>query len=675
MSEKIIEVQVQGDFLDRLTSARPVQALAELIWNAVDADATDVNITLEQGNLGLDAIIVADNGHGIPYDKAEGLFGSLGGSWKRQRRESQGEKRALHGEEGKGRFRALALGRTAEWNVRTPELNGFLRYSITIIKDNPRRAIISDATTSPKATGTGVVVRIIELHKNWKLDDEKTFQELSEVFALYLTQYPHVAIHFEKRKIDPSVLINHQETYELDPVPPEDADAPPGTGHPATLDVIEWKVSTERMLYLCNEAGFPLHMLSPGIQAPGFEFSAYLKSPYIDALNSSGILALSEHDPRLQDLIQRAKDAMRAHFKSREIEAARSLVDEWKSEKSYPYSSEPVTSVQKLERKVFEIVALNVAAHIPDFQTVDKTGRAIQLRLLRQAIEKSPAELQLILNEVLELPPRRQEELAKLLQRTTLSSIISAAKMVADRLDFIDGVEGILFNEGWKERLKERAQLHKILEDNTWIFGEEFALTVSDKSLTEVLRKHAKAKKLALVIDEPVKRVDDTTGIVDLMLSRSIPGARTEELDHLVVELKAPSVKVGADETTQIKSYAFAVAGDERFRDLSTRWTFWLVANDMNEHAKLEVRTANQPPGMLWQSPDQRITIWVKTWSQILNSSKARLQVFQKELNYSADRDASLDYLKQAYAKVLEGGENKTEVDGKASVMKTKKPK
>jgi DNA topoisomerase VI subunit B len=203
MSEKIIEVQVQGDFLDRLTSARPVQALAELIWNAVDADATDVNITLEQGNLGLDAIIVADNGHGIPYDKAEGLFGSLGGSWKRQRRESQGEKRALHGEDGKGRFRALALGRTAEWNVRTPELNGFLRYSITIIKDNPRRAIISDATTSPKATGTGVVVRIIELHKNWKLDDEKTFQELSEVFALYLTQYPHVAIHFEKRKIDP----------------------------------------------------------------------------------------------------------------------------------------------------------------------------------------------------------------------------------------------------------------------------------------------------------------------------------------------------------------------------------------------------------------------------------------------------------------------------------------
>ena len=673
MSEKIIEVQVQGDFLDRLTSARPVQALAELIWNAVDADATEVIITLEQGNLGLDAIVVADNGHGIPYDKAESLFGNLGGSWKRQRRESQGAKRALHGEEGKGRFRALALGRTAEWNVRAPDLDGVVRYLVTIIKDNPRRVIISDATASPKATGTGVVVRIIELHKNWKLDDEKTFQELSEIFALYLTQYPNVTIQFEGRKVDPAILINHQETYDLDPVPPEEPDAPPGSGHAATLEVIEWKVSTERMLYLCNEAGFPLHMLSPGIQAPGFEFSAYLKSSYIDALNNSGIFALSGHDPRLQDLIQRAKDTMRAHFKSREVEAARSLVDEWKSEKSYPYANEPVTPVQKLERQVFEIVALNVAAHIPDFQTADKAGRSVQLRLLRQAIEKSPAELQLILNEVLELSPRRQEELAKLLQRTTLTSIISAAKMVADRLDFIDGLEGILFNEGWKERLKERAQLHKILEDNTWIFGEEFALTVSDKSLTEVLRKHAKAKGLPIVIDEPVKRVDDTTGIVDLMLSRSIPGSRAEELDHLVVELKAPSVKVGADETTQIKSYAFAVANDERFRDLNTRWTFWLVANDMNEHARLEVHTANQPSGMLWQSTDQRITIWVKTWSQILNSSKARLQVFQKELNYSADRDASLEYLKQAYAKVFAGEQNDAEGEATAGPVKKKK--
>ena len=94
----------------------------------------------------------------------------------------------------------------------------------------------------------------------------------------------------------------------------------------------------------------------------------------------------------------------------------------------------------------------------------------------------------------------------------------------------------------------------------------------------------------------------------------------------------------------------------------------------MTEHAKLEVRTANQPLGMLWQSADQRITVWVKTWSRIIwIASKARLQVFQKELNYSADRDASLEYLKQAYAKVLAGDQNDVEGEAKTGSAKKKK--
>lgn len=81
MSNQVIEVQVQGDFIERLTSARPVQALAELVWNALDADATKVMVNVEQGAIGLEAITVADNGNGMPYADASVLFGNLGGSW------------------------------------------------------------------------------------------------------------------------------------------------------------------------------------------------------------------------------------------------------------------------------------------------------------------------------------------------------------------------------------------------------------------------------------------------------------------------------------------------------------------------------------------------------------------------------------------------------------------
>jgi hypothetical protein len=106
--------------------------------------------------------------------------------------------------------------------------------------------------------------------------------------------------------------------------------------------------------------------------------------------------------------------------------------------------------------------------------------------MLRHAIEHSPSDLQK-LDEVLKLPKRKQQELATLLDETDLSGIISAAKLVADRLKFLQGLQVILFDHEAKDRLKERSQLHKILESNTWIFGEEFNLWASDRELTTVL--------------------------------------------------------------------------------------------------------------------------------------------------------------------------------------------
>ena len=176
-------------------------------------------------------------------------------------------------------------------------------------------------------------------------------------------------------------------------------------------------------------------------------------------------------------------------------------------------------------------------------------------------------------------------------------------------------------------------------------------MTVSDQSLTEVLRKHLKKTSPDAVIDVPVKRLDGSTGIVDLFLTRRVPSARADELDYLVIELKKPSVKIGQDEIGQLKSYAFAVQNDERFRSLKVRWEFWAISDDLDDYGKQEATSSDRPFGMLDRK--HNFQIWVKTWSQILNECKARLQLFQKELNYSADRDDSLKVLQRTYAKIL----------------------
>jgi Histidine kinase-, DNA gyrase B-, and HSP90-like ATPase len=117
MSVKTFTVEVQPDFLEREAEAKPVQAVAELIWNSADADATQIDVRIEQNAIGMTGIVVTDNGLGIPYHQAPALFTRLGGSWKKPGGRTTMRGRVLHGHEGRGRFKTFALGRVADWHV------------------------------------------------------------------------------------------------------------------------------------------------------------------------------------------------------------------------------------------------------------------------------------------------------------------------------------------------------------------------------------------------------------------------------------------------------------------------------------------------------------------------------------------------------------------------------
>jgi len=42
-----VKVEIEEDFMARQTRAEPIQALAELIWNSVDADASRITVEFE----------------------------------------------------------------------------------------------------------------------------------------------------------------------------------------------------------------------------------------------------------------------------------------------------------------------------------------------------------------------------------------------------------------------------------------------------------------------------------------------------------------------------------------------------------------------------------------------------------------------------------------------------
>lgn len=645
-------VQVQDDHIERISNSKSIPAVAELVWNALDADAKKVEIELVYDELGMKSVIIRDNGHGIPHTEARDLFTNLGGSWKAGGQKSKTLGRMLHGKAGQGRFKALALGRVADWFVNCSTGNDHHNYQVRIIKDRIKEIQLTPPQHA-KSGASGVTVIISELWHHWQsLEGDSAVQAISEILALYLTDYPEITVSLQGKKVDPALAIHDRTT-----IPLSDIDDGEDT-YPVRMDIIEWKSKSDRVLYLCEQNGFPLSRFGSRFHVEGFYFSAYLKSSFIGKLNRENMLELGEMNQSLRKACEEARKAINTHFLNRASERAQSLINQWKEEDVYPFEGEPGTSVESVERKVFDIVAVSVSDHLPDFSSLEKKTKAFHLRMLKQGIEKSPEDVQVIISEVLQLPKKKQKELADLLQETTLSAIISASKLVADRIKFLDGLETILFDRDMKRHLKERSQLHKLLERNTWIFGEEFNLTVSDKGLTEVLRAHAKLIGGEIQIDDPVRRVDGSKGIIDLMLSRKVRRNRTNEIEHLVVELKAPTVTIGSSELMQAKSYASAVAKDPRFSGANARWTFWAISNSLDDEAKDLVRQDKRPDGLFWESKAEdnpKITIWAMEWAHVIRESRARHEFFREALEHDVDKGASLQYLQQTYDTFLKG--------------------
>lgn len=450
---------------------------------------------------------------------------------------------------------------------------------------------------------------------------------------------------FDGKDLDPSEIENHVESYELA------FRTTSGLRVEATLTVIEWGIKTERALYLCDESGFSHSQMQPGIQAPGFNFTAYIRSAFVRELSDSGDLGLHEIHPELKKLLDSAKEQLRSHFRHRSAEEAGNLVDYWKEEAVYPFDGAPNSPLEEVERQVFDVVAANVHEYVPGFEETSVESRRLSFRLLRTALETSPEAVQRILSDVLDLPRDRLNEFARLLERTSLDAIINASKVVADRLELLQGLETLLFSAKGREKTLERRHLHRLVAENTWLFGEEFNLTASDESLTTVLRRHIDPSKRHVLDDGPVRREDGRQGIIDLMFARVVPQPRPENRENLVVELKRPSVRIGSTEATQLKSYANAIAADERFRETDARWEFWAVSNDLSDEVKMEASQAHRPQGLLVDSQERRMRIWVVTWGQVIEACRGRLTFFQEKLQYRATESTGLDFLREVHEK------------------------
>jgi hypothetical protein len=645
---KIIDIGVEKDHIESLTKASGTNSLAELIWNSLDADATEVHIDYKTNGLsGYEYIKIIDNGHGLTYEKAQDIFSRIGGCEKKHKNQSPSG-RQFHGKEGKGRYKGLALGDFVKFTSVFQSNGTFSEFTLTIDRNHLSKTEISDLKQLKKGEGKSsfkVEINNINLKNADQALKIENRKEIEEKFASYWISYPKFKIFFNSNELLFDSLIRNTESTEIKVEFAE-------VSYKFIIKILEWSFENKKKTYLCNAQGIPFQETNLGIRS-SIPISVFIQSVYIEKLHRENTLDLYETDEILNGVFKVAKEFAREYVRKRLHEYSKEFISELKHKGLYPYKEPAENIIEISKRQVFDIVALQVHDYLPSFNEQDDKGKKLTLSLISEALENDSKNLRKILSEVIELPEEQREDLADLLDTTSLSNIIDAMTEVKNRLNFLSGLEQIIYDKDLNKHVLERKHLHKIIIRETWLFGDEYTYGVDDSTLKNVLKAFLKDCLKREDFEEIVNSSenDQLETIPDVCLWQQY-SLGTAGKENLVIELKRPSLNAGLTEMGQIMSYASKVSIDKRFPRGKTRWKFILVTKDVDKELEPHLKQKNKKYGHV--SEGDNFDVFILSWGDIISEAKQRHEFIKEKLNLNLqDNEEGLDYLKNKYKKYL----------------------
>jgi hypothetical protein len=215
------QLNVSGDFVRRL-GRKPLQAIAELVWNGLDADAVNVMVELERNDLdGLALVRVTDDGEGMSPERAGDQLVRLGSSWKRPGSTTTSG-RVVHGSLGRGRFAVSSFAAKATWVSTWRDVDEQLwRTTVVIDAEELEKVELESRRVTTGVPGTTVTV--ISGSGSGSGGDQllkaDAGDELTALLALHLQRYPVLNVTYDGIRLDTASVIDTQRSYELPAAP------------------------------------------------------------------------------------------------------------------------------------------------------------------------------------------------------------------------------------------------------------------------------------------------------------------------------------------------------------------------------------------------------------------------------------------------------------------------
>lgn len=123
---------------------------------------------------------------------------------------------------------------------------------------------------------------------------------------------------------------------------------------------------------------------------------------------------------------------------------------------------------------------------------------------------------------------------ADALEAFGLLELILVGKQASSRLDLLDSLDKLISNPATLER-----QMHQVIDHNLWILGSKFALVSSNRTMKTIVEEYAREKYSG----------ENATKRPDLLLLSEMHG------HHLLIEFKRPNKTINRDDETQAQKY------------------------------------------------------------------------------------------------------------------------
>ena len=626
------------------------EAIIEYIKNGFDANATEISVDFRYNALGesvggMECISISDNGSGIDRDLLDEKFKPFFQSEKLEKliEEKRKNSSSIHGKNGVGRLTFFKFAKNAVWNTCYASDSDNKEYSISINENDLTTYVPTLSKQSNNQTGTTVIFSNLTQHINVST----LYSEILTEFCwyLHLNKEKGFKITVDGVEIDYTSRITESETgtFKID----KDS---------FDWEFINWNTSLgkeySKYYFIKNDGDekFKQHTTFNN-KGDKFYHSLFVKSSFFDNFTpekDDGQISLWESQNQVFRELKRKLDAKILEKRTPYIRKyTQKVIDEFEKAQAFSYLNGQ-SCVDKFKRKTLEdFIRELYVINTKLFSQLNADQKRTFVRLLDSLLlNNNNDSLFTILDSILDMSEADKTNLANILQHTTMQNITRTIDLIQSRLKSIEYFRKAVYDTNLEAN--EVDHLQKLLEENFWLFGEQYALVacaednfvkLTQKHLQTILRKDDGDENSSAL--EEIKKHPNRQEQVDLCCTRQM--VDSNEIGNIIVEIKHPLKTLTMEHYNQVRKYMQTITSVPEFNAENYKWTFFLIGTKFSKYVKDEIANLRHKgkQHLVFSNDDYTVEIYARTWESIFNDYKIKYDTLHKRLDMQLKSMAS----------------------------------